>query len=346
MHLRPAVIPADLLPVVRAADLDDHPDQPPWLIDKLWSRSGVGILGGAPKCCKSWLGLDMAISVASATACVGALAVSHPGPVLIYMAEDAAAIVKTRIASICRHRRIDLAALPLNVITEPVLRLDLNRDQKRLDLTVHQHRPRLLVLDPFVRLHRIDENHAGDVSALLAYLRAIQRRHDVAILVVHHARKNGPIGAQAGQGLRGSGDLHAWGDDNLYLRRQRDQLLLTIEHRASAAPQPLTLCLVGSEHDAHLELAHAEPAATGSPAAPRDLQTEILGALASRPLSRTSLRASLRVRNERLGEALTALAAQGLLLRHGQLWARRDRPIPPAPASIQEGVERNPESTA
>ena len=80
--------------------------------------------------------------------------------------------------------------------------------------------PRLLVLDPFVRLHRIDENDAGQVSALLGYLRELQREHDVAVLVVHHARKNGSAG-QSGQSLRGSGDFFAWADSLLYVRRPR-----------------------------------------------------------------------------------------------------------------------------
>jgi len=36
--------------------------------------------------------------------------------------------------------------------------------------------PRLLILDPFVRLHRIDENASGEVAPLLAY-RARRSRH-------------------------------------------------------------------------------------------------------------------------------------------------------------------------
>jgi hypothetical protein len=36
-----------------------------------------------------------------------------------------------------------------------------------LALTVAEHRPVLLILDPFVRLHRVDENVAGDVAPIL-----------------------------------------------------------------------------------------------------------------------------------------------------------------------------------
>jgi AAA domain len=63
--------------------------------------------------------------------------------------------------------------------------------------------PRLLVRDPFVRLHRIDETVSGDVAPLLAFLREWQRRHTVAVVHVHHARK-GAGTIRAGQALRGS----------------------------------------------------------------------------------------------------------------------------------------------
>jgi hypothetical protein len=315
----------DALAVVRAADLDDGDTLARWLVEPLWARAAVGVLGGAPKCCKSWLALDLAVSVASGTACLGVFDVDDPGPVLLYMAEDAAPVVKARLAGICRARRIDLATLPIHVITVAVLRLDRGRDQARLRDAVRRCAPRLLVLDPFVRLHRIDENDAGEVSALLGYLRTLQRQLDVAVLVVHHARKNGGGGrAQAGLSLRGSGDFHAWGDSNLYLRRHRDALVLTIEHRAAAAPDPIRLHLVAGDADAgpHLALVDGDADLARTDGEPSDLDRLLLDKLAraEAPLSRTQLRAELHVRNERLGDALTRLAAAGAVVRAGERW--------------------------
>lgn len=115
-------------------------------------------------------------------------------------AEDAAPVVKERLAGLCHHRGLDLAALPIGVITAPSVPLDLPHDQRRLAQTVRRHAPRLLLLDPFVRLHRVNENQAGDVAAILGYLGELQRAHDLAVAVVHHARKNG--GAAAGEPAR------------------------------------------------------------------------------------------------------------------------------------------------
>jgi len=326
---------AEMLPFVRAADLVASTAERPWLVESLWARAAVGIVGGAPKCCKSWLALDLALSVVSGTPCLGTFAVPTPGGALIYMAEDATATVRQRLDGLCRHRDLDLGALPLDVITATSLRLDLGRDQQRLAATVRRVRPRLLVLDPFVRLQRIDENDARQVSAVLAYLRDLERQYDLAVVLVHHARKNHPGGGQDGQSLRGSGDLHAWGDSNLYLRRHHDHLMLTVEHRASPALAPCALALVSGEEgeDTRLEVRHA-----GTPATPTggrdDLDAVLLAALdrAAGPVSRTQLRETLRVRNERLGDALARLATRGLLTRAGDRWQRVPTAIPiPAP---------------
>jgi hypothetical protein len=323
----------DLLPVVLARDLTDLDADQCWLVEPLWARAGVGILGGAPKCHKSWIGLDLALSVASDTPCLGRFDVRDPGPVLLYLAEDAPGVVKQRLAGLCAPRGLDLDALPIHVVTAPSLRLDLPHDQRRLHKTLAAIRPRLLVLDPFVRLHRIDENSAAEVSAILAFLREVQRAHDAAVLVVHHARKN--ASSSAGQGLRGSSDFHAWTDSALYVRRRRGELVVTVEHRAAAAPDPFLVGLVITDDPsapAHLVARGAEPDAEGEAAtavAP-DLQRRILAdlAAATAPLSREALRAAIRVRNDSLGVALRQLEASGNVERTPRGWRLADHSLP------------------
>jgi hypothetical protein len=102
--------PPELLPVSRVSDLDDTSAEQRWLVESLWAKAGVGIVGGAPKSCKSWLGLDLALSVATATPCLGQYAVRDAGPVLLYLAEDAPGAVKQRLLSLARARGVTLDA--------------------------------------------------------------------------------------------------------------------------------------------------------------------------------------------------------------------------------------------
>ena len=320
------VISKTPLPTCRACAIDPGSANGSihWRIDQIWG-DGVGILGGPPKCAKSWFGLDMAVSLASCTALLGHFPVRDPGPTLIYLAEDALPQVRSRIGGICAHRSIDIDSLDLHVITAPVIRLDQETDQKRLTATVERLRPKLLLLDPLVRLHRLDENSSQDISALLGFLRELQRRCDVAIVVVHHMRK--AVRSQLGQALRGSGDLHAWNDHGAYLTRTGpggNCIRLTLEHRAAPNIDPIELRLASNSDGSATHLEVVGPAAThhidddlGDLAHAPSLQDRVLAVLkdAHEPISRAHLRQALRVNNNRLGEALTSLEANGAIRR-------------------------------
>ena len=304
----------DSLPVRLAHELERQPQAQRWLIEGLWGERAVGIVGGEPKCCKSWLALDAAVSVASGAPCLRRFAVSSPGPVLLYAAEDALHVVRERLEGICAAAGQTLARLPLHVITAPVVRLDLERDRAALRAAVVALAPRLLVLDPFVRLHRVDENQAGEVAPLLAYLRELERRFETAVLLVHHARKGGH--ARAGQALRGSSELHAWGDSNLYLRRRGDSLTLTVEHRAEPAPPPLQLALREARGGISLAIDEASTPSEATPktASPRE---RVLAALADadQPLTTRELRELCRMRTATLCDLLRELVADGVVVQ-------------------------------
>ena len=253
----------------------------------------------------------------------------EPGPVLVYLAEDALPVVRERIEGMARHRGLDLARVEIHVITAPVLRLDRDPDRTRLWETTRRLRPRLLVLDPLVRLHGIDENHAGEVAELLAYFRSLQRQLDLSVLLVHHTRKNAAGGVAAGQGLRGSSDIHAFGDSNLYLRRTREHLVLSSEHRAAPASAPVYLELVATDAETtHLEvIAELQDGSTKLTVdgKRRSLEEQVLDLLAQGAvLTRAKLRDSLAVKNERLGEALESLERAGRLCRTPAGWQRLD----------------------
>ena len=254
--------------------------------------------------------------MASGTACLRHFPVSRPGRVLLYAAEDALHIVRRRLEGICAAAGTALAELDVQVITAPSLRLDLNADRARLEETVATLRPRFLILDPFVRLHRIDENVSGDVAPLLAFLRELQRRHAVAIAVVHHARK-GAGAARAGQALRGSSEFHAWGDSNLSLRRDTDdRIALTVEHRAAAAIAGITLELAQRDDALALRPVQADPQHNRS-LHQESVDQRITAVLAdaSQPQPFSDLRASCRVRATTLYERLAAMTADGAIVK-------------------------------
>ena len=303
----------EVLPVVRAHTLESLPPEQRWLVDTLWPAEGVGVIGAHPKSSKTWLGLELAVSIASGKPCLGRFEVKKPGPVLFYLAEDNNHATRDRLNALCRHHQVDLASLELLVIDVPQLRLDSIKQLAQLDATLAKYRPRLLLLDPLVRLHSRDENRSQELTPILGHLRTLQRRHKTAIALVHHARKQVNAG-QHGQSLRGTGDIFAWADVLHYLQRCKNGLRLTIEHRSAPAPDPLLLKL--SKDTPHLEVVPDDT--TREPT----LQERILQTLqrSPEPLPGKQIRTMLAVNNQRLTDALAALHSRGRIRRSAAGW--------------------------
>src|ERR1700688_2217468 len=216
------------LPVQRASELSiDSAPFTQWLVQGLWSDQAVGILGGEPKCCKSFLALDLAVSVASGAHCLRQFPVHRTGPVLLFPAEDSLAVVRRRLEGICSAAGVGFQSLPVEVITAPTLRLDAPEDRERLSNTVQARQPRLLILDPLIRLHRADENDASQIAGLLSYLRNSYQHPGRGLS--RPSRPKDANSSRPGQALRGSSELHGWGGSNLYMRRRGGRLTLSTE---------------------------------------------------------------------------------------------------------------------
>lgn len=289
-----------------------------WLVQDLLLDSGAAILGGAPKSGKTFLALDLCVAVASGTVAAGHFHVLSARPVTLLCAEDPSPVLAARLAALARSRSVALQELALEVIVEAAVRLP--EALPRLAATLARSRPGLLLLDPLIRLHRADENSAQEMAVILDGLRDLARNAHTAILLVHHARK-ASAGHSPGAGLRGSSDLAAFGDSNLYLRRLADaaDLELRIEHRAAAGPEPLhlRLCVEAAGSSARFE-ARARSAAAPDPSASR-----LLALLedSTAPLSTSDLRNKLGLRNQTVSAALRTLLAQGRISRGRDGWA-------------------------
>src|ERR1700745_1196033 len=304
------------LPVQRASELSiDSAPLSHWLVEGARSRQAGGILGGEPKCCKSFLALDLAVSVASGAPCLRRFAVQRSGPVLRLPAGAARAVVRRRLEGICSAAGVGFQSLPVEVITAPTLRLDTPTDRERLTNTVQARQPRLLILDPLIRLHRVDENDASQIAGLLSYLRPLQRAFQLAVLVVHHARKDANA-TRPGQALRGSSELHGWGDSNLYMRRRGPQLTLSTEHRAAASQDHIPLQLTQAGSALALSVAAQDcsiPEPGSEPSALQRIQ-QILAGL-DQPVTVQQLRKLCGMRTTTVCSCLAQLVDNGVVTR-------------------------------
>ena len=198
------------------------------------------------------------------------------------------------------------------------LRLDHDRDRTQLWDAARWLQPKLLVLAPLVRLHGIDENHAGAVAELLRIFARATAAWHLGTAGAPHAQECW------GWSYRRSGT--AWLGQSLCVRR-----LEPLSPANRAAPDTLQRASVGAGIAAgHLELVatnavttHPEMIAALHDEKEDSLTERVLALLArGRALTRTTLCDSLAVKNERLGEVLESLERAGQIGRTSAGWHR------------------------
>jgi hypothetical protein len=308
---------ASTFTVLAASKLECESNYKPWLIERLWTIHAVGFVSGPPKSFKTWTVLEMAVSVATGLPCLGAFPVHRTGPVLLYAAEDPASALRLRLRALARHHGMNLDQIDIRVICADSLRLDRPADRQKLAATVELHRPALLVLDPLVRLHALDENQAAPMAELLGHIRTLQRASATAIAIVHHSRK--ASAHSAGQSLRGSSDLYAFVDSLVSLQRRHGRVTLSAEHRSAPELAPVPLELVAADQTDAAPYLRIAATADGTAPQKNPLEDRIVNFLKESysPGTTDSLRAVMQVRKQRLLEALRNLIEQHVIRRDG-----------------------------
>ena len=60
---------------------------------------------------------------------------------------------------------------------------------RELRARLEAFRPSVLIVDPLVEMHDVDENHNSDMREVMASLRSLAVKFNLAVVVVHHTRK-------------------------------------------------------------------------------------------------------------------------------------------------------------
>lgn len=225
------------LKLVRVGHEELDENRKRWLIEGIWLNSGTGMLAGMPKSGKTWLVIDMAISVASGTPFLGKFP-TQQGPVVIYSPEGPKEELEERIRQVAATRGLNEKELPLHRINAEQLFLNSTLDQQDIRLMAEKVQPALSVFDPLIECFDGNENHNEEVNRMTRFINKLARETSMAVMITHHMQKSG-------EQMRGAGTLRAFGDTNLVVEKTKlGQMILKTEQRHATPADPVTLDLV------------------------------------------------------------------------------------------------------
>jgi hypothetical protein len=217
--------------------------KPRYLVQGILTEGACGFIAGEPKSYKSWLGLDLAFSVATGADFLGHFRVVDPGPVLYIQEEDPPATLKNRSAKIWVNKATDKFELVKDESGAGVWWLPPDQEQSFdpdvmayiqksftisdeawqlwLDETLSDGlsgRPyKLLIIDTLMMTAGdVEENKSQEMTnKIFRPLKVLSRKHNCAVIVIHHMSKGEK--SRPGQRMLGAVANHAWAEDSIYI---------------------------------------------------------------------------------------------------------------------------------
>lgn len=187
-----------------------------WVVEGAIEANPIVVLSGPEKKGKSWMLIDLAISVASGTPWLGTFAVPKPGFAVVLDAEYGANEWTRRAKRLCAGRGLDPCEILRRIRYAEAQYgfmlskmngafLELFRDLKSGRQTD------VVIIDPFRNVLHGDENSAVDVLEAMRMLHVIRSVAGCPVVTAHHLNKSG--GVAGSRAIRTRADLLIDGSD-------------------------------------------------------------------------------------------------------------------------------------
>lgn len=206
--------------------------EPVWAVPDLLPV-GLAILAGRPKVGKSWLGLQLALSIATGGMIFGREV--EQGSVLCLTLEDSPRRLKKRM-EVQGWPKTDLSVsfMGINTFSEGIGSLKKVGVAALAEL-ISANGYRLVVIDTFSKALgcRADQLGVGDMTAILSPLQEMAQRLNIVILIIDHHKKPGVNGRDVLDDILGSTAKGAIPDSiwGLYKERGKAGATLAITGR-------------------------------------------------------------------------------------------------------------------
>jgi hypothetical protein len=180
--------------------LEDKIPARPWISPGYFLRGSITVLWGPSSVSKSTLSVAYAAALALNKP-FGQMQPTGPMRIMVYNVEDDAEEQKRRFSAVLRGFNAtpaDLSGLVMRVGPNRVgtlLARDENRNlvateaMQQIEDLITRFKPDVLFLDPLVELHIEEENDNTALRSIMARFRAMAKKHDLSLVIVHHARK-------------------------------------------------------------------------------------------------------------------------------------------------------------
>lgn len=216
-----------------------------WMIENMWVDKSRGLIAGHPGVGKTWLALDMLLSVATGQLCLGKYVPNVVGGVLLIEEEASILNLARRIHAMARGRGMkDSDMTNFHHVTRQFLKIP--KHEKEISAFIQSNAIKFVVFDSLRRFHTAKENSSDEMQPVLESFARINIETGASVLLIHHLSKGGDqFGAKKSifERMRGTSDLWAWRDCILGMEGEDEAASATcsFQFRDAESPSPITI---------------------------------------------------------------------------------------------------------
>lgn len=239
-----------------------------WLVEGVIQRGSNGFICALPKVGKSWVAVDLALSLALGLPWLG-FEVPRRTKTAIVTREDNPALTRWRMDRMLRgknHTYSELDGL-LYVNTREQsadFRVDKAEMLAPMIAALCSIKPEFVILDVFNVMHGADENDNTEMRKVVEQLSALQREVSCSIAVVHHFNKY--TEGSLTQRLRGASAIAGWAEWLIGIESADSKTKrMSFEIKASADSDPVTYAIQSDEIAKTIKLERVDWAPEATP---------------------------------------------------------------------------------
>ncbi len=202
-----------------------------WLVQDWLSEKSITFIVAPPESYKTWLLMDLAVSVASGMPFLGVANVYKTGSVILIQQEDSHAGITERLGVVIESKlglnpTINgeeysmpiLPDLPIYVHPDRMLKFSDKKVMSDLESMVKELKPALVIIDPLYSATSM-ENYMADSTTDMFQLKRLRDKYGCSFIIAHHSKKNINDDSLAREDGWGSQFLNAFLEAGWQIRR-------------------------------------------------------------------------------------------------------------------------------
>lgn len=229
-----------------------------WLVEDWLPDKSITFLVSPPESYKTWILLDLAVSISAGVPFLGSFNVNETGPTLIIQQEDSHSGLTDRLALIVEQKlgavpKLDddnwqvpaMPDIPIYVHPSRMLRFDNKKVIEELEKQIEILKPKVILIDPLYSTTASTDNYMSDLANQMMVLKTWRDRYGCSFVIAHHSKKNLDPDSTAREDSWGSQFLNAFLEAGWQIRRNpklaQNEIVVRRHSKVMGNQKPISL---------------------------------------------------------------------------------------------------------